>query len=61
VTRSGDSLWTLAERILGPGASNRRIARLTLAIWERNQVRIGTHDPDVLPAGITIMLPKETR
>ena len=61
MTRSGDSLWTIAERILGPGASERRVARLTLAIWERNKVRIGTHDPDILPAGIAITLLKETR
>ena len=53
----GDSLWRIAERLLGPRASVRSVAALTAALWEHNRGRIGSPSPDVLPAGITILIP----
>jgi hypothetical protein len=35
------------------------VASLTAVLWERNQSRIGTRSPDVLPAGITILIPRK--
>jgi hypothetical protein len=55
--RPGDSLWRIAERLLGPRASVRSVAALTAALWEHNRERIGSPSPDVLPAGITILIP----
>ena len=55
--RPGDSLWRIAERLLGPRASVRSVAALTAALWEHNRGRIGSPSPDVLPAGITILIP----
>ena len=49
VVQPGDSLWRIAERLLGPRASVKAVAALTAALWERNQDRIGSRSPDVLP------------
>lgn len=54
--RPGDSLWTIAERVAGPGASQATIARLVDRIWQANRSRIGTGDPDLLAPGTVIRL-----
>ena len=58
--RGGDSLWRIARSLLGSEASDARVGALARALWQENRDRIGTGNPDVLPAGITINLVKET-
>lgn len=49
VVRSGESLWSIAKQVLGGGqASTARVAREVNRLWELNQDRIGTGDPDLL-------------
>jgi hypothetical protein len=52
----GDSLWRIAERLLGSEATAAEVADVVRRLWRLNRQRIGTGDPDVLPAGITIVL-----
>ena len=57
VVRSGDSLWAIAERRLGPQASTRAIA----AEWQRwyaaNRDLIGP-DPDLITPGMVLHAPE---
>lgn len=53
----GDSLWTIAARQLGPGASETAINRELVAIWNLNAGRIGTGDPNLIFAGQRLLLP----
>jgi hypothetical protein len=53
---AGDSLWSIAERLLGPRATAAELAAEVERLWRLNRHRIGTGDPDQLPAGITIVL-----
>lgn len=50
VVRSGDSLWTIAARSLGPGASDLEIAVEWPRWFEANRAAIGAN-PDVLLPG----------
>ena len=52
----GESLWTIAERLLGSGATGAQVAAEVDRLWRLNRARIGTGDPDLLPAGITIVV-----
>jgi hypothetical protein len=54
--RPGDSLWSIARRLLGPGASAGRIAREVNRLWELNRERIATGDPDLLMVGTKLRL-----
>jgi LysM domain len=54
--RPGDSLWSIARRLLGPGASAGRIAREVNRLWELNRERIATGDPDLLMVGTKLQL-----
>jgi LysM repeat protein len=56
VVRPGDSLWSIARRLLGPGASPAQIARKVNRLWELNKDRISTGDPDLLRVGIELKL-----
>lgn len=50
--RSGDSLWAIGSRLLGPHASDREIAALTDRMFDANRDRLGP-DPDlILPATV---------
>lgn len=51
VVQSGDSLWAIAKRLLGPDASPAQIARKVTRLWELNADRIGTGSPDLLMVG----------
>ncbi len=54
--QAGDSLWSIATRQLGPGASPARVARQVERLWMLNGDRIATGDPDLIIAGQTLRL-----
>jgi nucleoid-associated protein YgaU len=54
--RPGDSLWSIARRLLGKGASPADIAREVDRLWELNRERIATGDPDLLMVGTKLRL-----
>jgi LysM repeat protein len=54
--RPGDSLWSIARRMLGPDASAGQVAREVNRLWELNQDRIGTGNPSLIYAGTTLRL-----
>jgi nucleoid-associated protein YgaU len=54
--RPGDSLWSIARRLLGRAASTGQIAREVNRLWELNRERIGTGDPDLLAIGTVLKL-----
>ena len=56
--RSGDTLWAIAERLLGPGASIAEVAEAVDRLWKLNGDRIGTGDPDLITAGQKLRIPK---
>lgn len=56
VVEPGESLWSIARRLLGPDASPGRIAREVDRLWELNRDRIGTGDPDMLMVGAKLRL-----
>jgi LysM domain len=56
VVESGESLWSIARRLLGPDASPGRIAREVDRLWELNRDRIGTGNPDMLMVGARLRL-----
>ena len=57
VVHRGDSLWEIASKLLGPGASNETIQRKLVAIWDLNDRRIGTGDPNLIFPGQRLLLP----
>ena len=56
VVASGDSLWSISERQLGPGAAPSRIARGAERIHALNRDQIGT-DPNAILVGQELALP----
>ena len=52
----GDSLWSIAARLLGPNAATAAIARQVHRLWTLNEERIGTGDPNLLEAGTVLRL-----
>jgi LysM repeat protein len=54
--RPGDSLWSIARRLVGPRASAARIARELDRLWELNRDRIGTGDPSLIYAGTVLRI-----
>jgi LysM domain len=54
--RPGDSLWSIAKRLLGPDASAAQIARKVAELWKLNGERIGTGRPDLLMVGTKLRL-----
>jgi nucleoid-associated protein YgaU len=52
----GDSLWSIAKRLLGREASPARIAREVNRLWSLNAERIATGDPDLLMVGTKLQL-----
>jgi nucleoid-associated protein YgaU len=54
--REGDSLWTIARRVLGSDASNGQVAREVNRLWRLNEERIGTGDPSLLNVGTLLKL-----
>jgi LysM domain-containing protein len=56
VVQPGDSLWSIAKRLLGRDASAGRIAREVNRLWSLNRSRIATGDPDLLRVGTRLDL-----
>jgi nucleoid-associated protein YgaU len=54
--RPGDSLWSIAAGLLGPGASNAEIARTWHRIAVHNGERLGP-DPDLILPGTRLSVP----
>jgi nucleoid-associated protein YgaU len=54
--RPGDSLWLIAERALGPGATDARVAAYWPRIRARNAAVIGD-DPDLIRPDQRLQLP----
>jgi hypothetical protein len=57
VVGRGDSLWSIARRILGPDASNAAVQQKLHSIWNLNARRIGTGDPNLIFPGQRLRLP----
>lgn len=51
VVRAGESLWVIAEDLLGPDASATKIAAEVARLWELNSDNIPSGDPDVIAVG----------
>jgi hypothetical protein len=56
VVEPGDSLWSIARRLLGTSASNGKIAREVARLWWLNEDGIGTSDPSLLHVGTELRL-----
>jgi nucleoid-associated protein YgaU len=56
VVRPGDSLWSIAARLLGDAASDARMAREVNRLWQLNEHRIATGSPDLLMVGTRLRL-----
>jgi hypothetical protein len=61
VVQAGESLWSIAAELLGPGASTDEIARAVERLWQLNAGRIGSGDPDLIVAGERLVLPAGLR
>ena len=59
--RRGESLRAIARRLTGPGASDTEVADALVAIWNANDIRIGTGDPDQVPIGVRLRIPAALR
>ena len=58
IVRPNDSLWTIAELMLGKRATDAQTARLVDRIWHLNAKRIGTGDPSLIMPGQRLLLPR---
>lgn len=54
--RAGECLWSIAEAVLPPGASDARVATEVARLWRVNAARIGTGDPNLIMAGTVLRL-----
>ena len=57
VVRPGDTLWSIARARLGADAPPAAVAALVEEIWRANSASIGTGDPDLIRAGVRLILP----
>jgi hypothetical protein len=55
--RTGDSLWSIAERLLPPRAEAARVDHTWRTIYRTNRAEVGP-DPDLLHPGTTLLLPR---
>jgi hypothetical protein len=56
VVTPGDSLWSIAKRLLGSDAPAALVAREVNRLWTLNRDRIGTGDPDLVMVGTKLRL-----
>ncbi len=54
--RRGDTLWSIAKHLLGPGATPAEIAREVDRLWRLNAAGIGTWTPSLIHAGAVLRL-----
>ena len=57
VVRPGDSLWSVAARLVRADTSRAQIAEVVEALWRLNAGRIATGDPDLIRPGQILVLP----
>jgi LysM domain len=57
VVQQGDTLWSIARRLLPAGASAAEIAELVDRIWSMNADAIGSGSPDLIMVGERLQLP----
>jgi LysM repeat protein len=51
MVKPGDSLWSIARTLVGPSASDEDVERRLVEIWDDNERRIGTGDPNLIFPG----------
>jgi hypothetical protein len=56
IVKPGESLWSIARKLLGRSASPAQIAREVDRLWELNKGRIGTGNRDLLMVGKKLRL-----
>ena len=56
VVQAGDSLWSIAAGVLGPGATSARIAREVNRLWDLNAARIRSGSPELIQPGERLQL-----
>jgi nucleoid-associated protein YgaU len=56
VVRPGDTLWSIARRVLGEEADEAAVAAEASRIWRLNADRIGIGSPEVLLPGTVLRL-----
>jgi len=56
VVVAGDCLWSIAARVLGPGATNRAIDRGWRQIYDANRASVGDN-PSLIHPGLALTLP----
>jgi hypothetical protein len=56
VVAAGESLWSIANDVLGGRATVAQVAREVNRLWELNGARIGTGNRDLLPIGARLEL-----
>lgn len=54
--REGESLWAIAQAMLGADAGPGEVARQVNRLWKLNDSRIATGDPDLLMIGTDLRL-----
>jgi nucleoid-associated protein YgaU len=52
----GDTLWSIAKKLLGPSAAPAEIAREVDRLWRLNADRIGRWNPNLIHAGVVLRL-----
>jgi LysM domain len=56
IVQPGESLWSIAEDLLRPGASAMNVAAQVAELWELNHERIPSGDPDLIAVGQRLLL-----
>ena len=56
VVKPGDSLWSIARELVGANAPDNAVERKLVAIWDANESRIGTGDPNLIFPGTRLQV-----
>jgi len=56
VVRAGDTLWSIAARLAGPGATSAAVAKEVSRLWALNVDRIRSGEPDLIHPGEVLAL-----
>jgi len=57
VVAEGECLWSIAERRLGPAATNTQLASYIDQLWRLNAERLGTGNPNLIYTGQQLRTP----
>ena len=55
VVEPGQSLWAIAEDLVGEPAGIARVVSVVARLWDLNAERIGTGDPNLIYPGQTLI------